>query len=363
MQRKLETANDYNRKGMEYCLNKSKPDKAYACFTQAILLDPAYAAPYYNRAYVNLQQDNHKEAIVDLTRALELKPGLARAYYNRGMAYKALGQSEKANADFTLAFEFDPTDINIAASLQFTSLENKAISTQQTLTTSTNPNLLFNINKQKNGDDYRYFDNCIKRVVLDLKSQQEELDDKHYDRVIESTISNEILLLSTLIKMRNNQAISKDEHIYLKWSPLFKEDKRIENYANIAKKSALTTEDNDYLTGDAKRNPFDVYIDDIATCLKYFETELEEKPYIGKPPVHIAPEWVEHFIELEQGIRAQIFRLNSLIKIKNDEPISKEEHDRLMLMDWLKEDERLKNYPKIEKSLEDTKTMGMKKSS
>jgi tetratricopeptide (TPR) repeat protein len=82
--------------------------QAVEVFSQAIALDPAFAAAYHNRgvAYAGLKQ--YKRAIADFERALRLDPEDAGTYNNRGAAYFRLHQDQRAIADFDRALGLDP---------------------------------------------------------------------------------------------------------------------------------------------------------------------------------------------------------------------------------------------------------------
>jgi thioredoxin len=73
---------------------------AIADFTEAIRLNPYYAAAYYYRglSYTNLK-DNSK-AIANFNQALQLIPTYTEAFFQRGLSYSNLGQKQKAIADY-----------------------------------------------------------------------------------------------------------------------------------------------------------------------------------------------------------------------------------------------------------------------
>jgi tetratricopeptide (TPR) repeat protein len=54
------------------------------------------------------QRGNLDRAIADLTDAIRLDPANAAAFYNRSLAYRAKGESERANADCARASALDP---------------------------------------------------------------------------------------------------------------------------------------------------------------------------------------------------------------------------------------------------------------
>ena len=85
-----------------------KYTEAIADCTQAIILDPKYAAAYNNRGYANNHLGKYAEAIADYTQAIALDPKYAVAYNNRGNAYADLGKYAEAIADYTQAIALDP---------------------------------------------------------------------------------------------------------------------------------------------------------------------------------------------------------------------------------------------------------------
>ena len=90
------------------CAMKGDYDRAIADYTQAIHLNPRYAAAYNNRGNACLQKGDSDKAIADCSKAIELDPQLAEACYNRGLAYIVKGDYDKAIADYTQAIRLDP---------------------------------------------------------------------------------------------------------------------------------------------------------------------------------------------------------------------------------------------------------------
>jgi tetratricopeptide (TPR) repeat protein len=78
---------------------------ALADFTCAVTLDPNYTAAYYSRGSLYKDKHNNDMAIADFTQVIKLDPENAEAYYRRGTAYKEIGDFSLAVADFTQAKE------------------------------------------------------------------------------------------------------------------------------------------------------------------------------------------------------------------------------------------------------------------
>src|SRR5579884_2714766 len=92
--------------GLDYFHHKEF-DRALEEYTEAIRLDPAFAATYANRASVYFNQGDLEKAINDCNHALELDPQLVLAYANRAGAYLNQGELDRAIADCTRAIELD----------------------------------------------------------------------------------------------------------------------------------------------------------------------------------------------------------------------------------------------------------------
>jgi tetratricopeptide (TPR) repeat protein len=87
-------------------------DRAIEEYTQAIRLDPNYAAAYNNRGWAYNGKGDYDRGIADCTQAIRLDPNMAAAYNNRGRAYNGKGDYDRAIADYTQAIRIDP---NMAA--------------------------------------------------------------------------------------------------------------------------------------------------------------------------------------------------------------------------------------------------------
>ncbi len=79
-------------------------------YNQAVSLDPALVAAYYNRANALTRSGDYDEARSDYDRALELAPEDADAFNNRGMLHLYRGDYAAAIDDFNAALAIDPRD-------------------------------------------------------------------------------------------------------------------------------------------------------------------------------------------------------------------------------------------------------------
>jgi tetratricopeptide (TPR) repeat protein len=85
----------------------SDPQAAIAAYTEAIRLDPSWAAPYNRRgrAYTDLHE--YDKALTDINRALELNPKAKFAYVSRAKNYLELGQYARVIEDADKALQLD----------------------------------------------------------------------------------------------------------------------------------------------------------------------------------------------------------------------------------------------------------------
>ncbi|MFC2050431.1 tetratricopeptide repeat protein [Chloroflexota bacterium] len=100
-------ASSYFARGLEY-EDIDEYDKAIACYTKAIELDPEDALYYRFRGHAYEDRGEYDEAIADYTRAIELDPESWSAYQARGNTYDSKGEYDKAIADYTKLIELEP---------------------------------------------------------------------------------------------------------------------------------------------------------------------------------------------------------------------------------------------------------------
>jgi len=98
---------EYVKSGNEL-LNQGEYDLAIAEFTQALAIDPNYAAAYEGRGNVYFVQGYYSTAIADYDHIILLYPRYAYAYFRRAVAYYNKGDYERAIAGYDEAIKLDP---------------------------------------------------------------------------------------------------------------------------------------------------------------------------------------------------------------------------------------------------------------
>lgn len=94
-----------------YNTQQGKYEQALENFTQAIKLEPDFAAVYSNRCLVHIQLQDYEKAIQDCSQTLELNPNNSAAYLNRGLAYYRIANHQSAIPDYTKVIELQPDDV------------------------------------------------------------------------------------------------------------------------------------------------------------------------------------------------------------------------------------------------------------
>jgi len=93
------------KRGVSYSERKNW-EVAIVYYTEAIRLNPRYAAAWLNRGIAHREKGEIDKAIRDFTGAIRWRPGFADAFYNRGVAHQEQGDPAKADADFAKAHKF-----------------------------------------------------------------------------------------------------------------------------------------------------------------------------------------------------------------------------------------------------------------
>ncbi len=106
IQSRPEKAEAYNLRGVAY-QNTDKIENARKDFLQSIELDSSNYKAYYNLGRIEIDENNHPDAIRYISKAIGLSPEEADLYNNRGVAYHAIGQTDLAIEDFTRAIALD----------------------------------------------------------------------------------------------------------------------------------------------------------------------------------------------------------------------------------------------------------------
>ncbi len=98
----------FNERGfMHRCMMQF--NSARSDYTKAILIDPEYWRPYFNRANLHARDlPMFKEALPDYDIAVSLNPSFADIFNNRGLTYEALNEDDKAMNDFDRAISLNP---------------------------------------------------------------------------------------------------------------------------------------------------------------------------------------------------------------------------------------------------------------
>ncbi len=86
---------------------KGEFDRSVADHTEAIRIDPTYAAGFMHRGNTYARHGDFDRAIADHSEAIHLDPKDADKFYNRGYTYSHKGDHERAVADYTSGIELD----------------------------------------------------------------------------------------------------------------------------------------------------------------------------------------------------------------------------------------------------------------
>jgi tetratricopeptide (TPR) repeat protein len=83
-------------------------DRSIADYTQTITLLPTFPPAYRERGTALIAKREFKRAIADFDQAIKLKADYADAFDERGYAYRMLKDFDRAIADYTRALEINP---------------------------------------------------------------------------------------------------------------------------------------------------------------------------------------------------------------------------------------------------------------
>jgi tetratricopeptide (TPR) repeat protein len=83
---------------------------AFACYEQALALDPANSMAFNNRGYSYLRAQQYEAAAGDFRQALVLNPEFAYSYANLGLALLMLGQPEQGLGHIHTSLQLDETN-------------------------------------------------------------------------------------------------------------------------------------------------------------------------------------------------------------------------------------------------------------
>ena len=104
-------AEAFNLRGISYH-QAGEFDRAIVQFNQAIMLEPAWVAPYFNRGAAYIEKGDFNRAITDMTQAIRLAPDIPIFYAERAFAYAQIGDFDRAIADLELASRLEPDNAN-----------------------------------------------------------------------------------------------------------------------------------------------------------------------------------------------------------------------------------------------------------
>jgi Flp pilus assembly protein TadD len=85
-------------------------DEQLRCYSEAIRLQPGYAAAFSNRGAIRYLKNDLEGALRDYNEAIRLKPDDPFAFNNRGVACADKGDLEGAIQDYNEAIRLDPND-------------------------------------------------------------------------------------------------------------------------------------------------------------------------------------------------------------------------------------------------------------
>lgn len=98
----------YDGCGNIYYYDKHDAENALANYNKAIEINPNYTAYYNNRGNVYRDKEEFDKSISDFNRAIEISPNSAMIYNNRGLSYRAKGELQKAIEDYNKAISLNP---------------------------------------------------------------------------------------------------------------------------------------------------------------------------------------------------------------------------------------------------------------
>ena len=93
-----DTAEEYFNRGLAND-KQGNWSEAISNYTNAIKINPNFAAAYFNRGNAYYNNGNYDLAISDYTKATGINPNLPQAYNNRGGAYINKGNNDQARLD------------------------------------------------------------------------------------------------------------------------------------------------------------------------------------------------------------------------------------------------------------------------
>ena len=105
------TAKEYFDRGYLTVIRAGDFDSAIADFSEAIRLQPNFAAAYHNRGNAYLEKGEGDAALADFSEAIKWQADFVEAYNDRGLIYALdKGDLDSAMADFNMAIKLAPKE-------------------------------------------------------------------------------------------------------------------------------------------------------------------------------------------------------------------------------------------------------------
>jgi len=98
------TAQEWFEKGF----NATDTDEKIRCYSEAIRLEPNFAAAYNNRGLARHTKEDLDGFLDDFAKLISLKPYDAYAYFGRGLASQKKGDLDGALRDYTMVIHLNP---------------------------------------------------------------------------------------------------------------------------------------------------------------------------------------------------------------------------------------------------------------
>ncbi|HET9589424.1 MAG TPA: toll/interleukin-1 receptor domain-containing protein [Anaerolineales bacterium] len=111
------TAQTWFERGYVFTVKTGNMEEAIRCLSEAIRLEPTFAAAFFGRGLARRRIDDLDGAIQDYSEAIRLKPDYPEAYHGRGIAFSMKGDNNRALSDFQKARELNPDFGGIRSSL------------------------------------------------------------------------------------------------------------------------------------------------------------------------------------------------------------------------------------------------------
>jgi DnaJ family protein C protein 7 len=120
---------DTKKKEGNDAFNERAYQKAYDLYTEALALDPEYAAInkllYNNRAAAAMQLGKLEQAAADCSKAIDIDPEYLKAYTRRASIYSQMGKHEEATRDYERAIQMDPQNSDLRRSARQSQMDAK----------------------------------------------------------------------------------------------------------------------------------------------------------------------------------------------------------------------------------------------